>query len=358
VSLTIVLGTSRCGSTMLSRMLHMHPEVLSISEFWNCFLETIGHIPTHDMSGEEFWQTITGPAPFYDDLIRSRIKQDENLRPFPSRFNYITGMPPFCRILAMTTLEDPDPLYDELAPEVSSWPSRPTTEHCAALFTAVAAKLGRRVVVERSGGSLIHTALLLRQFPQARFVFLHRDGLDTALSMSRHPIVRIHVMQILASAIKNSSPDPEALLKMFPASTMAKNIQEFDGLITPPYDRDRFLEFPIPVACFGWFWSDLTRTGATEIRGITPDKWIPMRYERLTNDTRAELTRLADFIGVPSEPQWLDKACEFANPGRAGSAAAQLLPGDLAALRDACTAGAQAFDLLESEHMALAASAP
>jgi hypothetical protein len=357
VSLTIVLGTSRCGSTMLSRMLHLHPEVLSISEFWNCFRETIGGIPSHDMSGEEFWQTITGPAPFYDDLIRSRIKQDEDLRPFPSRFNYITGMPPFARILATFVPDGPDPLYDELAPEVSSWPQRPVAEHCAALFTEIAVKLGRGVIAERSGGSLIHAAFLLQQFPQARFVFLHRNGPDTALSMSRHPIVRIYVMRIIASAIENSSSEPAALLEMLPASIKIKNIREFEGLIAPPYDRERFLAFPLPLSCFGWFWSDLTQTGAAEIRGINPDKWMPLRYERLLKDTRAEMTRLADFIGVPAEPQWLDKTCEFANPGRSGSAEAQLIPDDLAALRDSCVAGAQAFDRLESEHLASAVPA-
>jgi hypothetical protein len=357
VSLTIVLGTSRCGSTMLSRMLNMHPEVLSISEFWNCFLETVDHIPTREMSGAEFWQTITGPAPFYDELVRSRIKRDEDLRPFRSRFNFITGMPPFCRILAMTTLEDPDALYDELAEDVSSWPQRPTIEHCTELFGAVASRLGRGVIVERSGGSLVYAALLLQQFPQARFVFLHRNGPDTALSMSRHPIVRIHVMKIIASAVENSSGEPAALLDMLPASAKVKNIRQFEGLIAPPYDRERFLAFPLPLSCFGWFWSDLTQSGAAEIRSIRPDQWMPLRYERLLEDTRAEMTRLADFIGAPAEPQWLDKTCEFANPGRSGSAATQLLPGDLAALRDSCAPGARAFDLLESQHMASAVPA-
>jgi hypothetical protein len=37
VPLTIVAGTGRCGSTMLSRVLQVHPDVLSISEFWSVF---------------------------------------------------------------------------------------------------------------------------------------------------------------------------------------------------------------------------------------------------------------------------------------------------------------------------------
>jgi hypothetical protein len=30
-----------------------------------------------------------------------------------------------------------------------------------------------------------------------------------------------------------------------------------------------------------------------------------MRYERLISDAQAELSRLADFIGVPADPDWL-----------------------------------------------------
>jgi len=354
--LTFVLGTSRCGSTMLSKMLDMHPEVLSVSEFWNCFLETVEHIPTRDMTGEEFWQTINAPDPFYDELIRTRIKQDENIRPFPSRFSYIDGMPPFCRILAMTTGESPDDLYDELAPVVSAWPSRSTAAQCAALFKAMADRLGRPVIVERSGGSLLYSELLLREFSRDRFVFLSRDGADTSVSMSRHPIIRIHVMRILAEAIEKGSGEPESFLNLFPVATRMKNRQEFQGLIGPPYDRERFLNFPIPIAAFGWFWSDLTRTGVTGIRSVGPAEWMPLRYEDLLTDNRAQLTRLAEFLGVAADPGWLDKTSSFANPGRLGSAAAQLLPGDYAELTEACRPGAEAFDALESEfHTAAAA---
>jgi hypothetical protein len=37
MSLTSIVGTGRCESTMLSRMFNMHPQILSLSEFWNLF---------------------------------------------------------------------------------------------------------------------------------------------------------------------------------------------------------------------------------------------------------------------------------------------------------------------------------
>ena len=55
------------------------------------------------------------------------------------------------------------------------------------LFDWLCGRLGRRVWVERSGGSLLFGRRLMGLFPEARVVHIHRDGRDTALSMSQHP---------------------------------------------------------------------------------------------------------------------------------------------------------------------------
>ena len=39
MQLTFVVGTGRCGSTLLSRLLREHPDVLSMSEFFSTLLE-------------------------------------------------------------------------------------------------------------------------------------------------------------------------------------------------------------------------------------------------------------------------------------------------------------------------------
>lgn len=347
--LTFVVGTSRCGSTMLSDMLGRHPEVLSISEFWNIFLETEGCIPTHEMTGEEFWERIAKAAPLYDGLVRAGIKRDEKI--FPSRFNYDTGMPSFCRILAWSISEAPDPLFDSLAEEASRWPRQSVAQHCRALFAVTAAKLGRQVIVERTGGSLFHINLLLEQFPEARFVFLHRDGPDTVLSMSRYPTVRLTALRELAASLASSSP---AELEMVPAQLKSRSLDDFDGITEPPYDKRRFQAFPIPLSYYAGMWSTMTRLGTREIRVVPRDRRMTLRYERILQETRTELSRLAEFIGISDDQQWLDWAADFANPGRIGSAAAKLHPMDLADLRTACTAGNRAFDLLEAEHSDLA----
>lgn len=351
MSLTIVVGTGRCGSTMLSHLLRMHPEVLSITEFWNCFKDTERSIPAHEMAGEEYWRRLTTPASSYDNLVNLGIKQDDNLAPFPTRFDYVTGMPPLCRVLARLTGESPDPLFDELAPVVSGWPRRSVADHCRALFAELAARLGRRIIFERTGGSLGNMELLRDMFPEALFVFLHREGPDTALSMSRYPTFRLSAIRELAGFVSSASPDQ---LKGFPLEIRTTSPEEFKALTEPPFDKERFLAFPVPLSFYGWLWSNMTRTGTSAIRNVRHDRWTTLRYELLLKDPRAELTRLAAFIGASADEQWLDLVCPLVDPGRAGSATAKLHPGDLAMLRAACASGARAFDLLESEHKAAA----
>jgi hypothetical protein len=353
---------------MLSHLLAMHPEVLSMSEFWNCFEEYSDEfaaddniLPGHDMTGAEFWARLTGIMPFYDRLVTSGVKKDDDSRLFASRFNFDTGMPSFALFLNRLTFKPPDPLYDELAPVVSSWPKRPMPDHSYALFRELAVRFGRRVIVERSGGSLKQINFLLEHFPHARYVFLHRDGPDVALSMSRYPTHRLAAFKYLAAAVAGISEplDPE----MWPEEIKSACPADFEGLASPPFDRARFMSYPIPLTFFGAIWSAMTRQGTSEIRRVRRDGLLTMRYERLLTETRAELTRLADFIGIPADSpgvfpdghdmspdsRWLDLACQYVDTGRSGSAAAQLHPIDLAALRSICAAGSRAFDVFESE---------
>lgn len=344
---TIVVGTSRCGSTMLSRMLRRHPEVLSISEFWSsCFMDAAGDIPTRDMAGDEFWQLISTPASSYDGLVRAGIKEDDHLLPWSSRFDYATGVPPVCRMLGLVVAESPDPLFDELAPVVSAWPRQSTAEHCRALFADLAARLGRRIIVERSGGSIGYVEHLHEMFPEARFVFLHRDGPDTALSMSRYPTLRLVALRKLANIVATV---PRDQLKGAPTEILDTTPEEFKALTEPPFDKDRFLAYPVPVAFYGWLWADWTQAGVRGLRNVRRDRVMTLRYERLLEDNRSEIARLGAFIGADADEEWLDKTSALVEHGRVGSAAAQLDPGELAWLREACAPGAQAFDLLESE---------
>jgi Sulfotransferase family len=352
MSLTIIVGTGRCGSTMLSNMLHMHPRILSLSEFWNLFPDRDINILASSATGEEFWQLIAKPSIVDDGIVAAGVSMEEYFYPYgQARFDPATGVPSICRVLAAVS-DDPDALYDKLIGEVPSWPRRVVAGHCRALFRELAAMLGRQVIVERTGAALSMIPVLRRRFPDARFIFLHRDGPDCALSMSRHPLFRIALMKILADALSRSSPSeiiPEELLS---EETRVLSPADLRSVAMPPFDMERLQAFPLPIELFAWLWSSEIHDGEIAIREVRRDEWMTLRYEQLLTDTKSELTRLADFIGVPAERQWLDEACGFVDPGRAGTATVRLDQDELAALRAACAAGSRAFDLLESEQMA------
>jgi hypothetical protein len=359
MSLVFATGTGRCGSTMLSRLLQMHPKILSLNEFWSipagAGILSDDYLVDNDylldtVSGQEFWQRIIVPDALIADALYAEIRPlYAEIRPYgnrlaDSRFNPESGVPVIMRILIWIT-GDPDALYDRLAIEVPGWPPRPMIEHCRVLFDRLANLTGRPFAVERSGASLRALSMLHRHFPEARFVFLYREGPDTVLSMSRHFIFRLMYMKTLERAVRDSS----SWLSQYPEIASMK-LAEFKALSAPPFDEKRLMEFPLPRALLARMWSNAMCEAANEFRKMPPDRWMTLRYERLLTATRPELTRLLDFLGAPVDPVMLDSACDAVDRGRSGRAAAVLHPVERAEIQNACTPGAQAFELLDAEH--------
>jgi hypothetical protein len=342
---------------MLSRLLHMHPEILSINEFWavpagagvlsDDYLVDNDHL-LDDVSGQEFWRRISLPDAFMADVQYAGIRRlYAEVRPYgnrlaDSRFNLEAGVPLIMRVL-VSIADDPDALYDRLAAELPGWPLRPVVGHCRVLFDHLADLLGRPFAVERSGASLRALSMLSQHFPAARFVFLYRDGPDTVLSMSRHFVFRLMYMKTLERAVRDSS----SWLSQYPEME-SMTLADFKGLSAPPFDEKRLMEFPLPRALFARMWSNSITDATNEFRKMPPDRWMTLRYERLLAEPRTELARLLDFIGAQVDPVMLDSACAAVDRGRSGRATAALHPVERAEIQNACAPGAQAFELLAS----------
>jgi Sulfotransferase domain len=340
VPLTFVVGTGRCGSTMLSRILHLHPGILSISEFFTALTDGWRNInlPAHDMNGQEFWKLISAPTAYLDSLIQAGFTMPELCYPYDSgRFRPATGVPAISHGTLPMLTDNPDALFDQLAAIVPSWPERSAAEQYKALFALLAELLGRREIVERSGSSIVVIPGLRELFPDARFIHMYRDGPDCALSMSRHVMGRIGMLTIEAR-LRAGLPDTawwEDLMAVLP--------EKFRGLLIPPFDKERFMAYPMSLTSFGELWAEVERMGVSALRELPPGDWINLEYEALIRNHEQELTRLCEFIGVPVTAQWLDAAGRLIDPGRHGSARAQLDAGELAMLRAACAPGIRAI---------------
>jgi hypothetical protein len=327
---------------MLSHILHRHADVLSVSEFFGILrtAERLGpaEIPTRDMDGAELWHLLTRPDPLLDAQICAGLMPPEVCYPYDrGRFRPATGVPLICHNLLPGISTEPDALFDDLAATVPTWPRRPAAEQYRALFACLAARLGRRVVVERSGASVQLTPLLREYFPDARFVYLHRDGPDCALSMSRHPTFR---RQILTAAAAYALGLP---LSWPPQDIQAALPEQFRGLIYPPFDADAIMTHPIPLTLFGSkIWSPMVCEGANALSRLPASARLGLNYEDVLRAPEAQLTKLAGFIGVEATADWLGAARQLVKPGRAGAARAQVGPAGLTALGTACEPGTRA----------------
>lgn len=332
-SLTFVIGTGRSGSTALSRILNSHPDVLSLNEF----MASVGDaaFPEGRLTGEEFWQSLFRPAPHFDRMIRSGLPLPEFLYTRrPGKYAAeTTGIPALSLMVLPHLTEDPDGLLDELNAAVVQWPVGTAAEHHRALFGLLCARFGRTAVVERSGYSTGWAAGLRATFPDARFVHMFRDGPDCALSMSRHPGFRtISLLREIRTraGVESLADLKDEHVRALPADLSPLLGERFD----PALVRDR----DIPLRTFGTLWSELVAEGTEFLSGLPADQRTTLAYEDLLDNPAAELTRLAEFVGVDPLPQWLLTGSELLDHGRRGSAR-KLPAAELDELRESCAPG-------------------
>lgn len=342
MTLTFIVGTGRCGSTLLSTILHTHPAISSLSEFFATV--RLRAFPPRPINGLQFWQLLARPDPNLDGMVGSGLRVPEHLYPYGSgRFRPQTGVPAICHMTLPMLTDDPDALHDELAGEVRRWPRRPVAEHYRQLFAWMRDRFGRSVTVERSGLSLPLVGQLRATFPEARFVHMYRDGPDCALSMSRHAGFRMIMLAIEAARLAGAPPKefngeyiplPPRQLRLLPP--------DFARMFMGQLDPDFIMGTDLSLPEFGRLWSSLIQQGVESLSHVPPRSRMSLRYETLLADPVPQLTMLAEFIGVEAEQSWLDEACRRLDLSRAGSAT-RLDPAVLADLRTACSPGEQAL---------------
>ena len=305
----IVVSTGRCGSTMLSNMLRLNPEILSLSEFFSLLMPD--PFPAGELDAAAYWRLLSEPWVFFRHAYRLGLRVPEFLyAPGPgSRFTPATGIPPILVTALPHLSDDPEGLYDEVEAFVASLtPASAAAQH-RRLIGWLCDRLGARAWVERSGSSLLYMSQLADLFRDAKFVHLYRDGRECAYSFSRHPGYRLGAVSAMLDSRLGMSPylgDDE------PPEQVPPDLRPF---MPGTFDHEAFERFELSVAECGQFWSDMIIPALDVLARLPAERVLQVSYENLVAEPRHALLPLARFAGLPdTHPGWLDRAVQLAEP--------------------------------------------
>lgn len=298
----IIIGTGRCGSTMLSDLITAEPSTLSVSESLSPIRGRLLIMPLNEFTGTQFWAMMSQPGSKHGHLL-SRLGLTGRQYSYPDTGRYAfdtTRVPPILRIPLAKVTDDPDRLFDILAARVPQFPSQTLARHHRMLLDLLANLMGRSRWVERTGASSMVAHPWLAANLDARVVYLTRNSHDTALSMSKHPVFQVAAIRRefhvrygtdpYVSFLERSLPDnmPEDMQRLLPGNLTLQTLR----------DRDYDLGF------YETMIEQMNGSAEQALADLRPQHLYRVRYEDILSEPVAELTKLGEFIGFTDPAGW------------------------------------------------------
>jgi hypothetical protein len=284
-------------------MLAMNSHVLNVFELFSG-IDLFFRFQTRPVGGSELAAQLRLDHPMLTMVMKRGYEVPEVVYPFDdanARHRLGDAVPWALAIAIPRISEDPDALFDELLAAVDAAPVRPLSEHYRAIFDWLTRRSGKQCWIERSGTSIEYLGELKRFFPDARFVHIHRDGREAALSMREYAVLRVAVavMNGLVGEIEYSH---EGLTRL----------EREDGAAI-----DRLLESRPPIELYGKYWSDQIESGEHARRQLSDVDCLAVRFEDLVTQPGDELRRIAGFLELPAdgtgESSWIERAASLSH---------------------------------------------
>jgi hypothetical protein len=289
-----VIGTGRCGSTLLSRMLSENPRVLNVFELFSG-IDQFFRFRRDPVGGAELALRLREDHPMLTMVMRRGYEVPEVVYPFGApgaRYEPREPIPWALGIAIPRISSEPDLLFDELLAHVEALPMQTLAVHYREIFEWLTRRLGKRCWIERSGTSIDFLAELREFFPDARFLHIHRDGREAALSMREYPVLRVAVA-VMYGLIGEVEYSHDGLVELERAE---------------PAAIDRLLETRPPIELYGRYWSDQIRRGYAALGRLDPDDFLEVRFEELVTAPREVMRRIAEFLEIGAEDAWIARA--------------------------------------------------
>lgn len=327
-----IVGTGRCGSTLMSNLINIHPEILSLSEVFVSFANE-GFV-RKNLDGEGFWNLLTDTAP----VLRKVINPDRSPVEFTYEFKpdspWTIDDLPACLFMTLPHFsDDPDALYAQLEPVIRARPKAPLGEQYQFWFDWMTEQDQKKMWIERSGNSITMVESLQRHFPNAKFIHIHRDGRETAMSIRNFMPLRMFLHTW--GRLKRVGID---LLKPPFRYSDSRMISLFSRQFISFLPVERDLDTVPEAAAAGRFWSAMIEQGLKELAAVPAENVHTMTYTDLVERPRETLETFINFAAPDlNHDKWLEEAAKI--PKQSTPKWKDLPSEDIQKLEEACAPG-------------------
>lgn len=295
-----IVGTGRCGSTLLSNILNKNEDLLSLSEFFVSLHPAA--FQNQVLDGSEFWEVLSRPNPVANILLQNNLGTPEIL------YSSKKLLPPIQLITLPHLTKDVELIYKKMEEYITTRTNRKTlSDYYLELFDWMSRYFNRKMWIERSGMSLQYVHILMELFPGSKFIHLYRDGRECAMSMSRHHVFRLRLIQMMV----------EERIKIDPYSNYIYEeqlieLKELAELVPQQFNVHAYHNYHIPVEQFGKMWSNLILNGVRHLNKIPPENLLNLKYEDILEEPRKEIRRVMSFINDEfDDDQVIEKSVEL-----------------------------------------------
>ncbi len=300
-----IVNTGRCGSTMLAEMMAHNPRWLVLSEYLSYLAS--GALSRRVLSGETYWRLLSTQSPVLREMHLAGQKQPEVLYEEGLHGPWPLHEAPSIMLATLPALGGaPMSYFRALEAAIRPRPRAPLAELMEAVFRCLSAETGRDIWIERTGDSLLLTGRLRHVFPQSRFVHLHRDGRDVAISMRGKPDFRAKVSYFQSLHAIGLSP-----YKTHFAYGVARWHEWIETVGSKLLDVRHFTDAKVDLAMCARHWARMIDAGQHMLADMAPPGMLSLSYAHLANEPEAALRSLAEFIEPGGDLSWVSGAARL-----------------------------------------------
>ncbi|MFC9242944.1 sulfotransferase family protein [Streptomyces sp. NPDC057136] len=302
---TIIVCSGRCGSTLVSDLLAEHSAMVPLLEFFGSQYQA--GMVQEVLSGEQFWQLVTEPWLSMNTVVRlgrvpKEVRYDLSRHETPPELSGLLGF----TLPAIS--EDPDKLMEELAGLVTQFPTQQLGAHYRRLFTLLAQYVGKPRWVEKSAASGLYVSELLEMFPGVRIVYLTRDIVDVALSMTNHSMFLMADLSV--SFQQRCGFDPFVKGSRPPGAQVPPDLEHLLPENLTPSVLDYRAGSEASMMNLIALQAMMARQTDDALRDLPDDRVIRIAYEELLQDPEGELARLGSFLAIDDSQDWAKRSAD------------------------------------------------